>query len=52
MIEVIDLSTIQTLHVVGMRGNPATRIHMRRLDRGLRDLHQTGQFRAIAAQHL
>jgi polar amino acid transport system substrate-binding protein len=50
--EVIDLSTIQTLHVVGMRGNPDTRLLMRRVDQGLRDIQDAGWFPEIAATHL
>lgn len=51
-VEVIDLSTIQTLHVVGMRTNPQTRIIMRRLDQGLKDMQENRTFQKIAAKHL
>lgn len=50
--EVIDLSTIQTLHAVGMRTNPQTRIILRRLDKGLKAIQESGQFREVAAKHL
>ncbi len=50
--EVIDLSTIQTLHAVGMRTNPQTRIILRRIDKGLKSIQETGQFREVAANHL
>ncbi|MCL7942299.1 transporter substrate-binding domain-containing protein [Halomonas sp. ATCH28] len=50
--EVIDLSTIQTLHAVGMRTNPQTRIILRRLDKGLKSIQESGQFREVAANHL
>ncbi|MDI4636786.1 MULTISPECIES: transporter substrate-binding domain-containing protein [Halomonadaceae] len=50
--EVIDLSTIQTLHAVGMRTNPQTRIILRRIDKGLKSIQESGQFREVAANHL
>lgn len=50
--EVIELSTVQTLHVVGVRDNPRTRILLRRVDQGLRNIHDNGLFRKIAASHL
>lgn len=50
--EVIDFSTIQTLHVVGMRTNPRTRILMRRVDRGLKAIEDQGLMREIAPIHL
>ncbi|USZ51704.1 transporter substrate-binding domain-containing protein [Halomonas sp. DN3] len=50
--EVIDLSTIQTLHAVGMRTNPQTRIILRRIDQGLKSIQENGQFREVAARHL
>lgn len=51
-VEVIDLSSIQTLHAVGMRSNPRTRIIMRRIDQGLKKLQESRDFQKVAAKHL
>lgn len=50
--EAIDFSTIQTLHVVGMRADPQTRILMRRVDQGLKAIEDQGLIRKIAPVHL
>ena len=50
--ELVELSTIPTLHVVGMRSNPRTRIHLRRIDLGLRGLEESGQMSLIFPKHL
>lgn len=50
--ELIDLASIQTLHVVGMKSNPRTRPNMLRLNKGLKDLQRSGDFIKIAARHL
>ncbi|MEX3314768.1 transporter substrate-binding domain-containing protein [Sulfitobacter sp. PS-8MA] len=46
------LSTVQTLRAVGMRSNPNSRIILRRINQGLRQLKDSGDFRSIAANHL
>lgn len=50
--ELIDLATIETLHVVGMRTNPKTRTLLLRIDQGLNGLHKNGIFTDLAAKHL
>jgi len=50
--ELVELSTIQSLHVVGMRSNPRTRIHLRRIDLGLRGLEESGLMPKIFEKHL
>lgn len=50
--EVIDLSTVQTLHVVGIRSDPNTRLLLRRLDKGLKEIEDANHFALIAAKHL
>jgi polar amino acid transport system substrate-binding protein len=50
--EVINLATVQTLHAVGMKSNPRTRVLMLRLNKGLIGLRDNGIFRALAGKHL
>ena len=50
--EVINLASIQTLHAVGMKSNPRTRILLLRLNKGLLGLRDDGTFRVLAAKHL
>lgn len=50
--EIIDLSSIQTLHAVGMRSNPETRLLLLRINQGLKEIQDSGQFQLIAAKHL
>ena len=50
--EVINLATVQTLHAVGMRSNPRTRILLLRLNKGLIGLRDDATFRTLAAKHL
>lgn len=50
--EVINLATIQTLHVVGLKTNPDTRPRLLRVNKGLLGLRDEGTFRSIAEKHL
>jgi hypothetical protein len=50
--EALELATVQTLHVVGMRTDPDTRLHLLRLNQGLRSLHDDNTFQQLAAKHL
>ena len=50
--EVIQLATIQTLHVVGLKKNPDTRINLLRVNRGIIGLREDGTFVQLAARHL
>jgi len=50
--EVIDLATIQTLHVVGLKTNPQTRVNLLRINKGLKALRENGTFRKLASRHL
>jgi len=50
--ELINLATVQTLHVVGLRENPETRVNLLRINQGLIGLREDGRIRAIAATHL
>lgn len=50
--EAVALSTVQTLHVVGMRTNPDTRLLMRRIDRGLKAIDDSGLINKIAPKFL
>lgn len=50
--EIIDLATIQTLHVVAMKNNPESRVNLLRLNKGLKGLQMDGTFKKIAAKHL
>jgi len=50
--EIIELATIQTLHVVGMKTNPRTRVLLLRVNKGLKGLREEGTFVDIAAKHL
>ncbi|MQX38036.1 transporter substrate-binding domain-containing protein [Roseospira navarrensis] len=50
--ELIDLATVQTLHVVGMRTDPQTRINLLRINKGLIELRRTGVYQDVAARHL
>lgn len=50
--DVLELATVQSLHVVGMRTDPDTRIHLLRVNQGIRTLHDSGTFQQLAAKHL
>ncbi len=50
--EIIDLATIQTLHVVAMKSNPKSRVNLLRLNKRLKGLQMDGTFKKIAAKHL
>ncbi len=50
--EIIELATIQSLHVVGLKTNPMTRVHLLRINQGLKGLREDGTFVNIAAKHL
>ena len=50
--EILGLSSVQTLHAVGMRTNQRTRILLRRLDIGLEALKADGTFDNIMTKHL
>jgi len=50
--EVIQLATIQTLHVVGLKTNPKTRINLLRVNKGIIGLRKDGTFVQLAARHL
>lgn len=50
--ELIDFANVQTLHVVAMRDNPQSRVNMLRLDKGLRGLLLSDDYRQIARKHL
>ncbi len=50
--EVINLATVQTLHAVGLKSNPRTRVLLLRLNKGLIGLRKDETFRALAAKHL
>jgi len=50
--EVIQLATIQTLHVVGLKTNPKTRVNLLRVNKGIIGLREDGTFVKLAARHL
>ena len=50
--EVVDFSSVQTLHVVGLRANPDTRLHLRRINQGLRNLMDAGYLQMLAPEYL
>ncbi|NVK32572.1 MAG: transporter substrate-binding domain-containing protein [Gammaproteobacteria bacterium] len=50
--EEIDLSTVQSLHAVTMKTNPRSRVILRRINRGLRYLYNSEEYRQIAAAYL
>ena len=50
--EMTGLATVQTLHVVAMRGDPRGRVNLLRLDQGLRVLKNSGVYRRVADVHL
>jgi polar amino acid transport system substrate-binding protein len=50
--ELIQFATIQTLHAVGMKDDPGTRVHLLRIDKGLTELKRSGAYRQIAKEHL
>lgn len=50
--EAINLATIQTLHVVGLKANPKTRINLLRINKGLIGMRKDDTFRKLAEKHL
>jgi len=50
--EVIQLATIQTLHVVGLKTNPRTRVNLLRVNKGIIGLRNDGTFVKLATRHL
>lgn len=50
--EVIELASIQTLHVVGLKTNPKTRVNLLRVNKGVISLRKDGTFVQLAARHL
>ena len=50
--EIVGLSSIQTLHAIGMKTDQRTRILLRRLDIGLEALKSNGEFDNLMAKHL
>jgi len=50
--EVIQLATIQTLHVVGLKTNPKTRVNLLRVNKGIIGLRNDGTFVKLASRHL
>jgi len=50
--EILGLSSVQTLHAVGMKTNQRTRVLLRRLDIGLEALKANGGFDQLMAKHL
>ncbi|MBB4284802.1 transporter substrate-binding domain-containing protein [Roseospira goensis] len=50
--ELIALATVQTLHVVGMKTDPQTRINLLRINKGLIGMRQDGTYQSVAAKHL
>ncbi|MFK8080007.1 MAG: transporter substrate-binding domain-containing protein [Granulosicoccus sp.] len=50
--ELMDFASIQTLHVVAMKNDPQARVNLLRLNKGLRALHSSGDYRQIAKTHL
>lgn len=50
--EIIELATIQTLHVVGLKTNPKTRVNLLRVNKGIMGLREEGTFVQLAAKHL
>lgn len=50
--EISSLATIQTVHVLSPRNNPNGRAYLALLDKGLRDLHDSGQWFSIVTAHL
>jgi ABC-type amino acid transport substrate-binding protein len=52
MNEVISMSSVQTLHVIGMRKNQRTRLYLRQLDIGLDALQRNGDLTRIMESHL
>ncbi len=52
IVEIIDFATIQTLHVVGMKADPKTRVNLLRVNKGLIGLRKSGAFQTIAQNHL
>lgn len=50
--ELIDFATVQTLHVVGMKTDPQTRVRLLRFNKGLLGLRKSGAYIEIAKRHL
>ncbi|MGV2975774.1 tail protein X [Roseibium alexandrii] len=50
--EIIELATIQTLHIVAMKRNPDSRVNLLRINKGLKGLQKDGSFQKIAGNHL
>ncbi|MEM7242240.1 MAG: transporter substrate-binding domain-containing protein [Pseudomonadota bacterium] len=50
--EIVGLSSVQTLHAIGMKTDQRTRVLLRRLDIGLEALKGNGEFDNLMAKHL
>lgn len=50
--EVIGLATVQSLHAIGLKANPQSRINLLRLNKGLIGMREDGTYRSVSNRHL
>ncbi|WP_181375836.1 LysM peptidoglycan-binding domain-containing protein [Palleronia abyssalis] len=50
--EVINLATVQSLHAVGLKANPQSRINLLRINKGLIGMRDDGTFQDVSEAHL
>ena len=50
--EVINLATVQSLHAVGLKANPQSRINLLRINKGLIGMRDDGTYQDVSEAHL